>query len=91
MKDESKTKSQLIYELQQLRSHLATHQSYEQRSQTLLESLKAVLWTNTPGITEQIYVSPSYEAVWGRPLEEAYATPPAFTDSIHPEDRESYA
>jgi PAS domain S-box-containing protein len=33
-------------------------------------------------------VSPGYEQVWGRPCSEVYKTPQAWTEAIHPEDRE---
>src|ERR1700761_8986499 len=35
-----------------------------------------------------LYVSPGYEQVWGRPCSELYKTPQAWTEAIHPEDRE---
>ncbi len=53
----------------------------------LAEHLGDVFWMTTPQ-HELIYVSPSYAALWGRPVAEAYASPHSFLDAIHPEDRE---
>jgi PAS domain S-box-containing protein len=38
-------------------------------------------------MSELLYLSPSFERVWGRTLEEAYANPFLFVESILPEDR----
>ncbi len=35
-----------------------------------------------------IYVSPAYEAIWGRTCESLYAAPRSWLDAIHPEDKE---
>ena len=34
-----------------------------------------------------VYVSPAFEAVWGRPAEALYADARLWTSAIHPEDR----
>ncbi len=56
----------------------------------LAESIQDVFWISTPGVTEQIYVSPVYETVWQRPLAEVLNEPRSFVKSIHPEDLASY-
>lgn len=60
----------------------------EARLRLITETIEDVFWMSTPDITETIYVSPSYEKIWGRPLESVYEAPLSFVEAIHPEDRE---
>jgi PAS domain S-box-containing protein len=104
MKDQSKTKSQLIEELCELRHRVevlsgqqqsekdlrAGEWAGEQLYRALVEHIDAVFWISTPGVSKQLYVSPSYEKIWGRPLEEVLRVPRTFVDSIHPDDKESF-
>jgi len=48
-----------------------------------------VLWFLDAESEEILYVSPAYEAVWGRSRETLYADPHAWLDAVHPEDHES--
>ena len=64
----------------------------EKMFQLLAENIQDVFWISRPGddrklIGEQFYVSPGYERVWGRPLEELEESPVAFLEALHPEDR----
>lgn len=104
MMDQRKTKSQLIEELRALRHRVEVLSSQqlsekdlragewagEQLYRALVEHIDAVFWVSTPGVSKQIYVSPSYEKIWGRPLEEVLRVPRTFVDSIHPDDKESF-
>jgi len=47
-----------------------------------------VLWFLEAETENIIYVSPSYENVWGRSLAELKRDPHAWLDAVHPEDRE---
>jgi len=52
-----------------------------------LQNIKQVVWLADP-ITDQIlYVSPTYETIWGRSCESLYADSYSLIRSIHPEDR----
>jgi PAS domain S-box-containing protein len=62
----------------------------EHNLRSLVESIDSVFWVSTPGATEQLYVSPTFERIWGRPLEEALSVPGSFLSSIHPDDRKGY-
>jgi PAS domain S-box-containing protein len=42
----------------------------------------------TPEISDILYVSPTYESIWGQPRESLSSDPRSFLDAIHPEDRE---
>ncbi|MFZ5448263.1 MAG: PAS domain S-box protein [Thermodesulfobacteriota bacterium] len=61
----------------------------EQRFRLMAETIQDVLWIAAPpNISKIIYVSPRYEAVWGRTTEELYQSPQSFLEYLHPDDRE---
>ncbi len=53
----------------------------------LAENLRDVFWIYDPIADKQLYVSPSYERVWGRSCESLYANPESIKGAIHPEDQ----
>ena len=59
----------------------------ESRFRQIAENIHEVFWMSTPAMDEVLYVSPAYEAVWGRSLESLRAQPSSFLEGIHPEDR----
>jgi len=52
----------------------------------LAENSNDVFWIRTDD--EMIYISPSFEQIWGIPCEEIYKDPQIFTKTIHPGDKE---
>lgn len=54
----------------------------------IAENVREIFWIFTPDFTEAIYVSPAYEQLWGRPVEELYERAAAFVEVVHPEDLE---
>ncbi len=46
------------------------------------------IWTATPGEARLLYVSPAYEAIWGRSCESLYASPQSWKEALHPSDKE---
>src|SRR5262245_61106464 len=54
----------------------------------LADSIPEVIWVATLEPEERIvYTSPSFERVWGLPLEKLYRNPRMWAEGIHPEDR----
>ena len=45
-----------------------------------------VIWLRSADNKEMLYVSPSYEKVWGRTCQSLYDAPQSFMESIHPDD-----
>ncbi len=73
----------------ELRSRAAEElRQSETRFELLAENIEDVFWMSTPGVTEMLYVSPAYEQIWGRPREELYTNPRAFSEPVHPADRD---
>lgn len=53
----------------------------------LAEHIEEVFYVSDPSAARMLYVSPSYERVWGRSCASLYADPVSFLDSIVPEHR----
>ncbi len=59
----------------------------EERFRQLAENIHEVFWLSNPEKSRIIYISPGYEAIWGRACESVYASPQNWVEAIHPEDR----
>jgi diguanylate cyclase (GGDEF)-like protein/PAS domain S-box-containing protein len=60
----------------------------EARLWYITENLDDVFWLAAPDEQTILYVSPSYERLYGRSCASLYADPSAYHEAIHPEDRE---
>jgi PAS domain S-box-containing protein len=60
----------------------------EERFRQLAENINEVFWMSDPQKSQVLYVSPTYEQVWGRSCRSLYEQPRSFLDAIHPDDRE---
>ncbi|HTV39835.1 MAG TPA: PAS domain-containing protein [Candidatus Sulfotelmatobacter sp.] len=59
-----------------------------ERFHQLADHITDVFWMRSPDFSKVIYVSPGFEKVWNRPVEELYSNPQKWVDFIFPEDRE---
>lgn len=59
----------------------------EQRFRQLAEHIQEVLWIRDPKHDRILFVSPSFETVWGRSREALYRQAEIYTDAVHPDDR----
>ena len=59
----------------------------EMRFRQLAENINEVFFLMDPAGTRILYVSPTYEKIWGRSVAGLYENPRSWTDAIHPEDR----
>ncbi len=53
----------------------------------IAETVNDAFWIATPGIGRTLYVSPAYDAIWGRPASELADDSLGFIESVHPDDR----
>ena len=60
----------------------------ENRFRQLAESIREVFWLTEVGKNQILYISPGYEAIWGRTCSALYASPRDWINAIHPEDRD---
>lgn len=54
----------------------------------MAESIDVVFWLRGGDGAEILYVSPAYEEIWGRPVDEVCGGPASWVEAIHPEDRD---
>jgi PAS domain S-box-containing protein len=61
----------------------------EERFRQLAEHIREVFFVMDPVQHRMIYVSPIWEEVWGRPVEEVYRKPMMWLATVDPQDRDS--
>lgn len=66
----------------------ATLQEREERFRQLAEHIHEVFWLSSADKTQMFYVSPAYEAIWGRTCASLCENPSSFLEAVHPDDRE---
>ncbi|MEE3717692.1 response regulator [Tumidithrix elongata RA019] len=66
----------------------ATLRQSEERFRQLAETIDEVFWVTNPQRSKVIYLSPSFEQVWGMSCEHTYAHPQQWLETIHPDDRD---
>lgn len=54
----------------------------------LADNISSVLWITNPEKNRIIYISPSYERIWGRSADGLYSSAASWIEAIVPEDRE---
>ena len=59
----------------------------EERFRQLADNIREVFWMTDVSKNQMIYVSPAYEEIWGQTVESLYASPQAWINAVHPEDR----
>ncbi len=79
--------SELESEVRELRAEAVGKQELEQSYRELAEHSADVLWVASVDRRQLFYVSPAFETIWGRPIEDAVRSPFAFVEFIHPDDR----
>ncbi len=70
----------------ELLEHEANHA--ENRFQQMAENIGEVFWLTDLAKSQMLYVSPAYEAIWGRSRGELMENPRSWLESIHPDDRD---
>ncbi|MFN7956375.1 MAG: PAS domain S-box protein [bacterium] len=60
----------------------------EARFRQVVENIQEVFWMTDASHTAVLYVSPSYERIWGHSCESLYADPASWMDAVHHEDQE---
>ena len=58
----------------------------EEKLRLMAETIEDVFWLSTPDVKEMIYISPSYEKIWGKSCQSLYDNPKSFLDVVHPDD-----
>jgi len=99
MSSESRANEILSHEIELLHRRIAGYEAVEKgrrlaRESYLLEMaehIDEVFWVLDWQAQKVVYVSPAYERLWGRSVEDLYDCYEEWNDSLHPDDRESAA
>ena len=60
----------------------------EAQFRQLAENIREVFWVSDVAARKVLYVSPGFEAIWGRSSQSVLDNPLAWMEAIHPDDRE---
>ena len=60
----------------------------EEKLRLMAETIEDVFWMSTPSVQKMIFISSSYEKIWGRSCQTLYDNPKSFLEVVHPEDRD---
>jgi len=63
-------------------------QESEERFRHMADTIPEVIWITSLEPEQVLYVSPSFERIWGLPVGDLYENPRLWIETIHPEDRE---
>ena len=63
----------------------------EEKFRQITENIGDVVWLRSGDNTRMLYISPSYERVWGRTCQSLYENPQEFMAAVHPEDQDAVA
>jgi diguanylate cyclase (GGDEF)-like protein/PAS domain S-box-containing protein len=76
----------VLTENQQLRIELLEIAEREERFRQIAENVREVFFVISAKTDEILYISPTYETVWGRSCQSLYEDPQSWLFAIHPED-----
>ncbi len=66
----------------------AALQESEERFRRMADTIPEVIWFTALEPKKVLYVSPSFERIWGLPVGDLYRNPRLWTETIHPDDRD---
>jgi two-component system CheB/CheR fusion protein len=81
----------IIRDITEHRRARRAQRASEERFRQLVDHLHDVFWIHELDRPSVAYVSPAYEAVWGRSCSSLYESPLSYLEAVHPEDREQAA
>ena len=74
--------------LEQIQQNERKLQASEERFRQVTESIQEVFWMTDTSKKQMIYISPSYEEIWGRSCASLYQSPLNWLEAVHPDDRD---
>lgn len=89
VRKEDKTPDYVITQIREISARKEAEEKLkqsEERFRQLAETVDEVFWLKDANTDELIYVSPAYERIWGRSLQELSEKPESWMESILPEE-----
>ncbi len=77
---------EVLAENQRLRTEFQELTEREERFRQIAENVREVFFVISAKTDEILYISPTYETVWGRSCQSLYKDPQSWLFAIHPED-----
>ena len=77
---------EVLSENQRLKTQLQQLAEREERFRQIAENVREVFFVISAKTDEILYISPTYEKVWGRSCQSLYEDPQSWLFAIHPED-----
>ncbi|MEO1005914.1 MAG: PAS domain S-box protein, partial [Cyanobacteria bacterium J06638_38] len=77
---------EVLTENQRLRTEFKELTEREERFRQIAENVREVFFVISAKTDEILYISPTYEKVWGRSCQSLYEDPQSWLFAIHPED-----
>jgi len=77
---------EVLSENQRLRTEFLELTEREERFRQIAENVREVFFVISAKTDEILYISPTYEKVWGRTCQSLYEDPQSWLFAIHPED-----
>lgn len=77
---------EVLTENQRLKTELREVNEREERFRQIAENVREVFFVISAKTDEILYISPTYEKVWGRSCQSLYEDPQSWLLAIHPED-----
>ena len=74
--------------LEQIQLHERELQASEERFRQVTESIQEVFWMTDTTKKQMVYISPSYEEIWGRTCASLHESPLDWLRAVHPDDRD---
>lgn len=76
-----------IINITDLKNAQKSLQESEEKFRQMAENIEELMYIIDPKMSKILYISPSYEKIWGRSREELYKEPKSWIGAIHPDDR----
>lgn len=80
--------SMIARNISEAKAREAALEESEARFRQMAENIEEVFWLRDSDGEEVLYMSPAYEKIWGRSVEELKERPWSWVEAVHPEDRE---
>ena len=80
--------SQLYSAYHKLKEDGQTLKKSEKQFRQLAECIDEVIWLKESSLQQILYISPTYEAIWGLSIDKMYEDSKSWLENVHPEDHQ---